>query len=172
MVTPGRKAPGRAAVCLALAAWSLVALSGCSRLTAGHLEARAATAGTRETLTMKFWTFGFTVMPAGARQGVKGAASPRLEALPPFADTIQELTLYCYLRDASGRVLASDEKRFLPMSLSEAAAVPFDFFLSPPEGAAGRDLSISFGYRGVYAAKAGTPGGQVFFAGEGALVEY
>ncbi len=161
----------------ALAAVAVLA-AGCAELTARHLESRNWNPSAEQTLAMRHWRFTFASVPTRESYGVKGAATVLTDTLPSWVDRVQELTLTAYLRDAAGTVLATDQKTYLPMGLSEAASVPFDFFLAPAAGRPDTSLSVSFGYRAVFTSSSAvraSAGGKlpaqfVFFAGEAALV--
>ncbi|QLA17462.1 hypothetical protein [Desulfolutivibrio sulfoxidireducens] len=161
----------------ALAIMAVLA-SGCAELTARHLDSRNWNPAAEQTLTMRHWRFAFASVPTRESYGVKGAATVLADTLPSWVDRVQELTLTAYLRDAAGTVLATDHKTYLPMNLSDAANVSFDFFLAPASNRPDTSLSVSFGYRAVFtsssAARAAAggklPAQFVFFAGEAALV--
>lgn len=153
-------------------------VAGCAELTARHLDSRHWNPQARQTLDMRHWRFDFISVPTRDSYGVKGTATALADTLPAWVDRVQELTLTAYLRDAAGTVLAQDEKTYLPMSLADAKAVSFDFFLVPRMKRPDTSLSVSFGYRTVFtstaavraAAGGNLPSQFVFFAGEAALV--
>ncbi len=156
----------------------LVLATGCAELTARHLESRNWNPSAEQTLTMRHWRFTFVSVPTRQSYGIKGSATALADTLPAWVDRVQELTLTAYLRDAEGVVLATDQKTYLPMSLSDASAVSFDFFLAPESRRPDTSLSVSFGYRAVFtsasavraAAGGKLPAQFVFFAGESALM--
>lgn len=164
------------------ALWALFAVvfaaAGCAELTARHLDSRHWNPQAQQTLDMRHWRFVFASVPTRDSYGVKGTASPLVDTLPAWVDRVQELTLTAYLRDVDGNVLAQDEKTYLPMSLADAKAVAFDFFLAPRGNRPDTSLSVSFGYRAVFTSTAAVraasggnlPSQFVFFAGEAALV--
>jgi hypothetical protein len=169
----GRRAVVALAGCLLLGA----GLMGCARTTVSHLESRPAATAAPASLAMKYFRFEFTGKPTDAGYVVRGRAMPVADDLPPWCDRLEELTLAAYLRDPSGTVLSTAEKRYPGMDLGNGAAVPFEFVLSP-EGDAPGNYGISFGYKAVFGSKAARgavapggppPAGAVFFAGEGAV---
>lgn len=131
---------------------------------------------------MKFCRFEFTGIRVGERYGLKGAAYPLTENLPSWAGNLESLTLTAYLKDRNGAVLASDAREYLPMPVDPKNGIPFDFFLDPGKAPSSSELSVSFGYRAMFTSKAKAgrsagvsatiPGGDVFFAEEGALIKY
>lgn len=166
-------------VAVALAGGLLLAagLMGCARTTVSHLESRPAVTAAPASLAMKYFRFEFTGKPSDAGYVLRGRAVPVPDDLPPWCDRLEELTLSAYLRDPSGTVLSTAEKRYPGMNLGDGAAVPFEFTLSP-EGDAPGNYGISFGYKAVFGSKAARsavspggppPAGAVFFAGEGAV---
>jgi len=167
---------GRRALLAILAVMFFVA--GCAELTARHLDSRHWDPQAQQALDMRHWRFVFASVPTRDSYGVKGTASPLVDTLPAWVDRVQELTLTAYLRDVDGNVLAQDEKTYLPMSLADAKAVAFDFFLAPTAKRPDTSLSISFGYRAVFTSTAAVraasggnlPSQFVFFVGEAALV--
>jgi len=162
--------------------WAVLAASllaaGCGELTARHLESRNWNPQVEQTVEMRHWRFMFASVPTRESYGIRGTASARIETLPSWVDRVQELTLTAYLRDAAGTVLAKDEKTYLPMNLTDAQGVTFDFFLAPASARPDTSLSVSFGYRSVFTSRAALraasggnlPSQFVFFAGEAALV--
>lgn len=162
---------------VAVVGWFLFAVAACSTLSVSHLESRPLVAGPPADVTMKFWRFEFTGVLSGDAYVVRGRATPVTTDLPPWVDRLEELSLSAYLRDPAGNVLATVEKTYPAMPLSQDAVVPFEFVLSPAGTAAG-NYAVSFGYKAVYGsgkvrtalgAKGPAPAGSVFFAGEGAL---
>ena len=160
-----------------LAGLLLGLLAGCARTTVSHLESRPVVAATPTTLAMKYFRFEFTGKPAGDGYRIHGRAVPIVDALPPWVDRLEELTLAAYLRNPAGEVIATSEKPYKGMALGEGAVVPFEFDLSPAGDAAG-NYAISFGYKAIFgsqkarnavAPKGPPPAGAVFFAGEGAV---
>jgi hypothetical protein len=152
-------------------------LTGCARTTVSHLDSRPVVAAAPTTLAMQYFRFEFTGKPSGDGYRIRGRAVPVADALPPWVDRLEELTLAAYLRDPAGTVLSSSEKPYKGMALGEGAAIPFEFDLSPAGDAAG-NYAISFGYKAVFgsqkarnavAPKGPPPAGAVFFAGEGAV---
>jgi hypothetical protein len=167
---------------VALAMIGLVAflLAGCASMSVSHLESRPFATTTPTTLSMKFWRFEFTGAISGGAYALRGKAMPILENLPPWVDSLEELTLTVYLRDAAGNVLASSEKSYKGMPLGPGAVVPFEFVLSPAKAAIG-GYAVSFGYkavcgsqkaRAVLAVNGPLPAGAVFFASEGAVLKH
>ncbi|MFP5258173.1 MAG: hypothetical protein ACLGQH_04040 [Acidobacteriota bacterium] len=163
----------------ALAILALGLLAGCASTSVSHLESRPVVAATPAALTMQFFRFEFTGKPAGDGYVVRGRAVPVPDALPPWVDRLDELTLAAYLRDPAGTVLATSEKRYKGMPLGDGAAIPFEFVLAPAGTAAG-NYAVSFGYKAAFgsqkarnavSASGPAPAGTVFFASEGALVK-
>jgi hypothetical protein len=126
----------------------LVLAAGCAELTARHLESRNWNPSAEQTLTMRHWRFTFVSVPTRQSYGIKGSATALADTLPAWVPGAG-IDLTAYLRDAEGVVLATDQKTYLPMSLTDASAVSFDFFLAPNPGAR-YHLSVSFGYRAVF----------------------
>lgn len=166
---------GRTLVALAVLVVGL--LAGCARTTVLHLESRPVVAVAPTTLAMKYFRFEFTGKPAGEGYLVHGRAVPIVDALPPWVDRLEDLTLAAYLRNPAGEVIATSEKPYKGMALGQGAVVPFEFDLSPAGDAAG-NYAISFGYKAIFgsqkarnavASTGPPPAGAVFFAGEGAV---
>ena len=155
-------------------------LVGCASTASVSARAsRPVVAATPAVLTMQFFRFEFTGKPVGDGYVVRGRAVPVIDALPPWVDRLDELTLAAYLRDPAGTVLATSEKPYKGMALGDGAAVPFEFVLAPAGDAAG-NYAVSFGYKAAFgsqkarnavSASGPAPAGTVFFASEGALVK-
>lgn len=170
----------RRMLCLVALVVAVVCLAACASLSVSHLESRPLGTGTSASIAMKFWRFDFTGTPSGSDFVVRGRAHPVTVDLPPWADRVEELTLTAYLRDPAGTVLASAQKSYSPMPLTQKTVVSFEFVLSPAGSAPG-DYAVSFGYKAVYGSskvrsalgvKGPSPAGAVFFAGEGALLKH
>ena len=170
----------RAAVVLAGSFVLLAGLAGCARTTVSHLDSGPVVAATPAAVSMQYFRFEFTGKPSDAGYVVRGRAVPVPDDLPPWVDRLESLTLTAYLRDAAGNVLASSEKKYKGMPLTEGAAVPFEFGLTP-SGDVPADCAVSFGYKAVFgsskarAALGGSgppPAGAEFFAGEGAVLKH
>ncbi len=157
--------------------FALFLVSGCSSLSVSHLESRPLATAAPATVSMKFWRFEFSGAAERGGYAVRGRATPVTTDLPPWVDRLEELTLFVYLRDAAGNVLASGERHFGGMALGPGAVIPFECHLAPDAAAPG-GYAVSFGYKAAYgsqtartalAAKGPPPAGAVFFAGEGAV---
>lgn len=155
-------------------------LAGCASLSVSHLESRPFPAATTTTLAMKFWSFEFTGRVSGTTYAIRGRATPVTTDLPPWVDRLETLTLTAYLRDGAGNVLASSERNYKGLPLTEGAAVPFEFKLAPT-GDVPVGCAVSFGYKAVFGsgkarsalgASGPPPAGSVFFAGEGAVLKH
>jgi len=166
----------------ALAAWLVLALGcGCAKLSVSHLDSKPFAAGTTETVSTKYWRFAFSSFLKGDAYGLRGRATPVPAALPPWADSLEELTITAYLRDAAGNVLASAAKSYRGMPLGPDTAVPFAFLLFPKGALPPGGMAVSFGYKAVYGSSTARqtlpghgqpPAGTAVFAGEGALLTY
>lgn len=176
MRTAHRCSPCTVAVFLALC--TILPVSGCAELTAGHLQRKTLEAGVVEHIAGKFLRFDYETMPLGNGFGVVGSAWPNKDNLPPWADMVQNLSITAYLCDEKGVVLAQDPKNFPARTLAPGG-IPFNFTLSPKASPIG-ELFISFGYRGTFTASKPSAGGQgldngagqhSFFASEGAVLK-
>ncbi|MHC1713672.1 MAG: hypothetical protein AB9872_16110 [Solidesulfovibrio sp.] len=173
-----RDVAGRLAM-LALAVFASCLLAGCASMSVAHLESRPFFTTTQTTLPMKFWRFEFAGVIAGGAFEIRGRAMPMTDSLPPWVDSLEELTLTAYLRDGAGNVLAMSEKRYKGLPLRPGAAVPFEFAFSPVKAPPG-GYAVSFGYKAVFgsqkaratlAVNGPLPAGAVFFASEGAVLK-
>ena len=178
MHTVHRRPQGSTTLLLALCALAVFA-SGCAKLTAAHLQRKTWEAGVPEKIYGKFMHFDYAAVPLTNEFGVKGTAWPIKENIPPWADTVQDLSIIAYLCDEKGNVLAKAQKTYPSQKLT-AAGLAFDLTLKP-KPVPGGQLFISFGYHGMFvASKPPTAGGQgsgnlagqyVFFASEGAVLK-
>lgn len=153
--------------------------SGCARLSVSHLETRPLIMGSSGTLTMKYFAFAYAASLDDEAYALRGHATARPNALPAWADRLEELTITVYLSDAHGQVVARAEKTYPGMRLTPDAVIPFSFRLLPETGLAPGALSVSFGYKAVFGSStarqslpglAPPPPGAAFFAGEGAVL--
>ncbi|WP_459934581.1 hypothetical protein [Fundidesulfovibrio butyratiphilus] len=155
-------------------------VGGCATLHTGHLRRTPWSEGKQQIAT-KFFRFEYQGIPLSEQYGVKGQAFPLRENLPPWADAVETLSIVVYLSDDEGKVLAKDQKSYLPRRLGQTG-IPFDFFLKC-KTLPGQKLFVSFGYRSMFVASKPpkTPTGQhgggnisgqyVFFASEGATLK-
>lgn len=147
--------------------------AACAHLSVIHLSKTAWAPGGETTLSTRHWTFVFRGDYQGGRIVLKGTALPREEEIPSWATWAQDLWIQAYLSDASGRVLASDLRLYLPLDIRKG--VPLEFHLAPKSVGAEGPLSISFGYRmELTTAPGARPEGtkpQIFFASQGALFQ-
>jgi hypothetical protein len=157
----------------------LVALAGCSHLSARHLHRQPWVLNVPQSLAMTYWTFDFEAVPSSGKFTVRGEARPRREAVAPDLDRVDDLWLAAYLCDAKGRVLTKAIAFNDPATLDFGRPVPFSFTLSPKD-VEGGPLFIAFGYRMVLSSSHGAPTGpagetrrtEPFFASEGAVTRY
>lgn len=156
-----------------------VALSGCAKLSASHLQIKPWQDGGSQKLYAKFMHFDFQTAPHDGAFQVKGSAWPIKENIPVWADSVDNLSLAVYLCDEHGNVLATSSKNY-PTQKITSAGFPFDFTLkhgNPPSGG----FFVSFGYGAMFtASKPPAAGGQgsgpiannyVFFANEQAALK-
>jgi hypothetical protein len=159
-----------------LACLALAATSGCGQLNASHLQHKPWQVGNSQNIHTKFFSFDFESIALSNQYGVKGAAHPVKNSLPPWADSVDNLSLTAYLCDEQGHILAQDKKYYLPQKLNPAG-IPFDFFLKVKPSQEEK-LFVSFGYRATFVASAkprSADGGadptrqHIFFASEDAV---
>jgi len=178
MFTISFRAPSRLRNILLLALLA-VALPGCAKLSASHLQIKPWQDGGSQKLYAKFMHFDFQTTPTDGAFQVKGSAWPIKENLPVWADSVDNLSLAVYLCDEHGNVLSTNSKNY-PTQKITSAGFPFDFTLkhnNPPSGG----FFVSFGYGAMFtASKPPTAGGQgsgaiannyVFFASEQAALK-
>lgn len=151
----------------------LILATGCSHLSVKHLAMRPWHLNTSEEVALKFWRFDYRTEARRNGFAIIGKASPVADAVPHWADSVQELWLAAYVSDAKGRVVARDLLVFDPGPLPPDEGLPFLFELQPDKVQSG-PLFVTFGYRMVLSGPPAQPGGpdRVFFASESALTRY
>ncbi|MEJ5243505.1 MAG: hypothetical protein WHT64_08120 [Desulfomicrobiaceae bacterium] len=146
--------------------------AACAHLSVIHLSKAPWVPGTQTTLSTRHWTFVFRGDYQDGRLVLQGTALPREGEIPSWATWAQDLWIQVYLSDASGRVLASDLRLYLPLDIRKG--VPLEFHLAPKSVGAEGPLSVSFGYRMELTTAPGVrpeAEPQVFFASQGALFQ-
>jgi hypothetical protein len=157
----------------------LPVLAGCSRMSVGHMQMNPWVMGQQQEVALKYWRFEYRTEPrTNGVDGylVTGRAYPAKDALPGWADWIDDLWLGAYVADADGEVLARDRRTYLPGPLALEKGLPFSFEMDPADGE--RPLRITFGYRMTLAdgppdeAGAEVEDRRLFFGSETALSSY
>ncbi len=156
---------------------ALFLLAACAVPSVRHLKRIPWKAGVNQSVSMQFWRFDYETIALPDRLGIKGVAYARMENIPAWVDTLEELTLYAYLTDAEGHIVDTDKKQFLPRDKPGETGVTFDFFLKN-NALAPKNTYITFGYRSMFTsrarqAQAGVDPQQFeFFASEAAVTQY
>ena len=164
---------------MVLGALFMALMSGCaSKLTASHLVVKPWEDGGSLKIFGKFMHFDLTTQPGDGGHLVKGTAWPIKENIPLWADTAEDLSLFAYLCDEKGNVLATAQKHY-PTQKITASGFPFEMTLATKTTPSG-GFFVAMGYRVMFtASKPPTQGGQgsggisgnfVFFANEQAAV--
>lgn len=157
------------AVLLSVAA---LLVAGCSSKNVKHLKRRAWAVESNQNINMKFWNFNYDIAPGQNSFIIKGTATPVASAIPPWANTINDIWFAAYLSDAHGRVIAQNLS-VLPPGELPADGIPLTFTLTPDDLPTNSALYITFGYRMKLS---GIPPGEteptVFFASQGAMARF
>ncbi|WP_243360714.1 hypothetical protein [Fundidesulfovibrio terrae] len=137
-----------------------MACAGCSaKLSAAHLQLKPWEDGGSQKLYAKFMHFDFKTQPHEGGFEVTGTAWPIKENIPPWADSVDNLSINAYLCNEHGDVLVSSTKNY-PAQKIPASGFPFQFVLKHVERPSG-GFYVSFGYGGMFtASKPPTAGGQ------------
>lgn len=169
----------RSAFLLPLAAWIVLAVSGCAQLSVSHLQRTLWDTSQPRTLTTKFFDFTFEARNEAGFYAVTGTARPLAAKLPAWADQVEDLSITVYLCDGQGRILGQAEQSYPPRPIT-GAGIPFEMFLRAKPSQDGT-LFVSMGYRAMFVASrqpataatgsGGISGQYVFFASENAALQ-
>ncbi len=149
-----------------------VLLAGCAQKSVRHLDRAPLAPGKSESLSLRFWRFEYTVQQQAESYRLLGRAYPLRDALPEWADWIDELSIAAYVSNASGTVLVEEQRNQLPGPLGDKG-VAIDFTLDRDDVDEGQ-IFLTFGYRmtlGKGKPRGGSPNPDrpLFFANERAV---
>jgi hypothetical protein len=155
----------------AVALLLLLMLGGCAQTTALHLQRASALAGQSGTLTMRHAAFDYTTVALDHQVGVVGTARLVPASVPSWAKHVAQYVVYAYICDTSGNVLASGDIDFIPRTIEESGALPFEIRIDTRFQPGDRPLQLAFGYRIVLRESSMPDEGRSFVATEVALEE-
>lgn len=147
----------------------ILLLVGCSGLSVRHLPSNQWKGEVAQTLPMRYLSFQYQVVPVEDEVGVVAEAFPVVNQLPDWASWYGEIVLSVYVADATGKVLASQEKILVPRPLNREAGLPVEARFELGTGRK-QPLFVSFGYRLVLTDAPGPEARKVMVM-EGALEE-
>ena len=157
-------------------------LSGCAYYSVRHLSRQPWEAGTKQSLTMDYWTFHYQSSQTAEGLMVKGYAEPNRTNIPEWAVWVDDLWMAAYLSDNKGEVIGRALAVFPQQDLTGKSGIPFSFTIVPEKIGSPGGTFISFGYRMVLTREKLLPGTKfenlpndpelVFFANEQALTRY
>lgn len=169
-------ASGPLRLLLALLVLAMPACGG--KLSAAHLTLRPWQDGGSQKIYAKFMHFDFETMPHEDKFEVKGNAFTIKENLPPWVDSVSDLTILAYLCDEHGTVVSHEAKQY-PTQKIPPSGFAFDFMLGHGQRPSG-GYFVTFGYSGMFTASAppkqggqgsgGIAGNYVYFASEKAAL--
>lgn len=149
----------------------LFMLGGCAHTTALHLQRAPVLTGQSGTLTMRHAAFDYTSVALDHQVGIVGTARLIPTSVPPWAKHVAQYVTYAYVCDAAGNVLATGDIDFIPRTIEESSALPFEIRIDTPFQPGDRPLQLAFGYRIVLRESAIPDDGRSFVATEVALDE-
>ena len=106
---------------------SVLFATGCTQLTAKHLQRDVLIQSTNERTTeMRYVSFTYKVVPLDREVGILGTVRYTGNNIPDWATWYNQFRLFAYVCDTKGDVLASGETTLIPRNVSSNDDFPFE----------------------------------------------